>query len=195
MRALSQNRLNCLGFIFFFFISLTFASTDRQRYSVGFLPVASTGKPTQIGVIVGTPVTQNSPAQPDKVVTRLIWSIDSYTAPRKEAEAWARIGLLDATGKAFNGSTSLASMAALKDPGSHAAELYLQLDANSLPESVSLRGTRESHSASAEKGASQPKLLVMTSAPEPRPVLNRPVVLNAEGKVEEAPKEKTLLQK
>ena len=45
------------------------------------------------------------------------------------------------------------------------------------------------------KETSQVDIAIIKSATGPTPVLNRPVVLNAEGKVQEKEPEKTLLQK
>lgn len=179
-------------------LALTSSSSDTpipQKYAIAYTPISSSNsKPIACGVLLGTPITHPSGTQPNAAVTRIVWSLESWTAPRKSGtEERARLGLLDGAGKAFNGSTTLASMLALQQPGPLEAELYLQLDEDGMPASVALRGTKLDSQSSGDAG--QPRLLVMTAAPEAKPVLNRPVVLNAEGKVDEPVQEKTLLQK
>ena len=170
-------------------------AAEPTRYTLAYAPLASTSKPTAFAVLIATPTTRNSPIEPGKLHTRIIWSLESYTAPRKETAAWARIGLLDGAGKHFNGSTTRASVAALAGPDSHAAELYLQLNAAGRPVSVALRDVQCLQEKADGEDSGRPRLLVMSAAPEPKPLLNKPVILNSEGRVDEPPKEKTLLQK
>lgn len=144
------------------------------------------------------------------------YTLTSYTAPSlastssstaDKAPALARIGLLPQKDLAagtdgFAGpSTTAALQSLLLDPAG--AVLRVVVDAEGAVLSVGLTPElpraveeRDSKASKGGKGMAMPRLEIVQAAPEPRAVLNKPVVLDAQGKVPRKEEgEKTLLQR
>ena len=200
-----------------------FAVSLQTRYTLAYAPIgASTTKPTPFAVLVVEPAAATTPVAVDEAKAshqgtskakskpahaagarpipqdlRPVFGFESYTSPENEAAARAQIGLLAASGKEFNGSTTLASIAALQDP--LGSTIYVQLGEHGGAQSVSLRSFAKDASSTLggkdKNDAPAPTIELVYAATEPKPVLNKPVVLNSDGKLDEPAQEKTLLQR
>lgn len=140
-------------------------------------PVLPSSTPSPLAQISYNPTTLNA-------------TLESWTPPTEPIDATTllRIGLHDPQAPAEASWTGIATSASSLDPA-YRKKLTLYADSEG-------RVWRVGFSAFA-RGSGEEEVLVEVQGRKegPKPVLNRPVVLNKEGKVEGAKEEKTFLQK
>lgn len=118
-------------------------------------------------------------------------TIKKYTAPKIPAEDdLVRVGFYHDSGSWSAIATSAANFAAEKDK-----KVVLHLNTNGELYHVGFKASNQPSSSKTGKGKDGLSVEVVKVLPGPAPLLNKPVVLNAEGQVPEAPPEKSFLQK
>ena len=117
-------------------------------------------------------------------------SVSSWTPPPTAASNDVQIGILQGganSGYAKKGSAIFVSKDLVLDKR---AVIKIQVDERT-GKAWSVGVTKQA----AARAENLPAAVVVTGSRAPRPVVNKPVVLSAEGKVQEPPPEKTLFQK
>ncbi|MCJ1448811.1 MAG: hypothetical protein MMC23_009330 [Stictis urceolatum] len=184
------------------------SSGPLQTHTLAYEPLTATATPIPLAILTSSPpAIDDSPSGTSqapllKKDLQPAYSIKSYTPPKSTAKGITpllRIGLL--SNKRLVGSTTLTSLEALSAPDAHLLKILLDNGGDIFGVSWHLHPlseageVEEGKSRSNEKEKDKPSLLVVGPAREPRPVLNKPVVLNEQGKIEEPEQPKTLLQK
>ena len=122
------------------------------------------------------------------------YSLKSYTPPPASSSAsLIRVGTLAADGKSISGASTLVSAELLRNKNRDAV-LKIQTDGEGGVWGVSFAQAKNETEGEKARGE-WPVVQVVEEGEEPRVVMGKPVVVNKEGKVEEEPKEKTLIQK
>ena len=193
-------------------LALAADSTTASTLKLAYVPLptapaavsAATPKPQPFATLDLAPAAAaaNGPAAP---------ALQSFLLPRDPAALapLLRVGVLDAAGAAFAGRTTLATGAALA--GKADAVVRVVLGAPLATAGAGAAGTTAPVVLAVDvyldpdgakalswtgKDKGMPRLAVAAPAPEPRAVLNRPVVLGEDGKVaRDEEKPKTLLQR
>jgi hypothetical protein len=112
---------------------------------------------------------------PSQSTTELSATVKSFTPPSQSNDALVRIGLFDPSTKAWSGvATSAKSLAA-----DVKKKISLHTDTQGNVYHISFTASPK---AAGEKQGVVVEIVPMTAGPEP--LLNKPVVLNAEGKVD-----------
>jgi len=115
----------------------------------------------------------------------------SFETPEISSESkLVRIGIYDPTTSTWKSSTSVTSVESFSK--GYAPTFVLTLDAQGGVLGVSCKSGKVDAGQTRDFG---PKVKVVKTAKGKQPDLNRPVVLSPEGKLEEPPVEKTMLQK
>lgn len=118
-------------------------------------------------------------------------TVKKYTAPKIPAgDDLVRVGFYHASGSWSGVATSAANFAPEKDK-----KVVLHLNANGELYHVGFKASNQPSSSKTGKAKDGLSVEVVKVLPGPAPHLNKPVVLNAEGQVPEAPPEKSFLQK
>ncbi|EGX95231.1 hypothetical protein CCM_03503 [Cordyceps militaris CM01] len=124
------------------------------------------------------------------VVTPATAEVLTYEAPDlPDGTSTVRIGVYDVTTKTWSSGTTVASVANF-DKG-FAPNFLVSVDAHGAVVSATLKGVQIDAGHTRDFG---PQVVLLPETRGTQPALNKPVVLNPEGKREE-PQEKTLLQK
>ncbi|KAI9811702.1 MAG: hypothetical protein M1832_000699 [Thelocarpon impressellum] len=125
---------------------------------------------------------------------RLTASASDYSPPSpwppasSPSDDLMRVGLYDASAKKWTGVlTSSASFSPTA-----AKTLTLHLDAGGAVQHV---GFHASEPSRGERDDERPRVLLVKPSPGPSPHVNRPVLVDADGKAPEKPEERSLLQK
>ena len=115
----------------------------------------------------------------------------SFQTPELSSDSkLVRIGIYDPTTSTWKSSTSVTSVESFSK--GYAPTFVLTLDAQGGVLGVSCKSGKIDAGQTRDFG---PKVKVVKTAKGKQPDLNRPVVLSPEGKLEEPPVEKTMLQK
>ena len=139
--------------------------------------------------------TPSSPAIPLAEITynptTLSSEITSYEYPEISPETTLlRVGIYDESSSSWKSSTSVTSVDSFAK--GYQPTIVISLDANGGVIGVSCKSAKIDAGATRDFG---PKVKVVKSVKAKQPELNKPIVLNPEGKLEEAVPEKTMLQK
>ncbi|KAG4444265.1 hypothetical protein IFR05_000240 [Cadophora sp. M221] len=160
--------------------ALAISSDLIDSTTVYIQPLSSKSAPLSLAEIKFNPSTLSS-------------EILSYESPLFEDEETSkllRVGIYDPATATWKSSTSTTSIETFAK--GYAPTIVLNLDAQGGIIGVSCKSSSIDAGQTRDFG---PKVKVVKMREGTKPVLNRPVVLNPEGKVEEPPTEKTLLQK
>ncbi|KAH7413146.1 hypothetical protein BKA64DRAFT_660370 [Cadophora sp. MPI-SDFR-AT-0126] len=162
--------------------ALAISSELIDSTTVYIQPLNSKSAPVSLAEIKFNPSTLSS-------------EIISYESPLFDDEEdlsskLLRVGIYDPASASWKSSTSTTSVETFAK--GYAPTIVLNLDAQGGVIGVSCKSSSIDAGQTRDFG---PKVKVVKMKEGPKPFLNRPVVLNPEGKVEEIPTEKTLLQK
>lgn len=186
-----RQSLYLLRLLFSLLLPLLFsvpATAAETTFTIAYQPITSASTPSKPITLAN--IRYNGTAL----------ALDHYAAPSSSSSlpSRVRIGLLDARADALAGSSTLALSSVLSAaPGS--TVLRVVLDHSRTADEGADTAVRvlsaDVRTESARQCGADPCLELVRAAPEPRPLLNRPVVLNEQGQVEPEEKPKTLLQR
>ncbi|KAL2066198.1 hypothetical protein VTL71DRAFT_2269 [Oculimacula yallundae] len=160
--------------------ALSIASDDLiDSTTISIQPITPNSLPVELASIKFNPSTLSSE----------ILSYESPSFPDTSSQL-LRVGIYDASTSTWKSSTSVTSVETFAK--GYAPTIVLNLDAQGGIVGVSVKSSAIDAGQTRDFG---PKVRIVKMREGAKPVLNRPVVLSAEGKVEEVPTEKTLLQK